>query len=153
MSTLNVRCALHTNTRYLPLTVTRIRSWSALQIIMAQVPLVSTDPIEVLTNKYLIEEPCVNKYWGPGLGAGFMFALACGSNWFIRRPMLSGIQKHVVFTILGGFLGKYIDSNRSEYLAERDAVLRHYIELHRDDFPDFERKKYSEVFEPWVPIR
>lgn len=32
-------------------------------------------------------------------------------------------------------LGKFLEKNRAEYLAERDAVLRHYIEIHREDFP------------------
>lgn len=38
--------------------------------------------------------------------------------------------------VLGGAaLGVFIDRKRNDYLAERDAVLRHYVELHPEDFP------------------
>ena len=120
---------------------------------MAQVPLVSNDPIEVLTNKGLIEEPFVNKYWGVGLPAALGFFGVCLSNWQARRPMLSGIQRHVLVTLGAAAIGKFVDDYRNDYLAERDAILRDYIRLHRDEFPDFQRKKYSAVLEPWIPIR
>lgn len=70
---------------------------------------------------------------------------------------------------------------RDNYLAERDATLRHYIELHPEDFPPPGNKieknlcaavnktvililfflfcsiavrvKYADVMEEWVPIR
>lgn len=32
--------------------------------------------------------------------------------------------------------GKIVDGWRNDHLAERDAVLRHYIQLHPEDFPD-----------------
>ncbi|CAH1407935.1 unnamed protein product [Nezara viridula] len=36
---------------------------------------------------------------------------------------------------------------------EKDAVYRHYIALHPDDFPMPERKKVGEIFPKFVPIR
>lgn len=36
---------------------------------------------------------------------------------------------------VGALFGKTVDGWRNEYLAERDAVLRHYICLHPADFP------------------
>lgn len=57
--------------------------------------------------------------------------------------LIEGIQKHIGVTTLAAFLGKYLDEYRDDYLAERDAVFRHYIELHPDDFPPFsEYQKY-----------
>lgn len=47
----------------------------------------------------------------------------------------SGIQKHVVLGVGGVFLGAWLDGKRDAHFAERDAVLRHYVELHPDDFP------------------
>jgi len=47
----------------------------------------------------------------------------------------AGIQKHIAFGALGVGAGYYFDQKRNDYLAKRDAVLRHYIELHPDDFP------------------
>jgi NADH dehydrogenase (ubiquinone) 1 subunit C2 len=50
--------------------------------------------------------------------------------------MFSGIQTHIL-TGIGGFLaGYYIDQYRNQYLAERDAVLRNYLERHPEDFPE-----------------
>lgn len=47
----------------------------------------------------------------------------------------AGLQKHVLMTGGGGYIGHIVDQYRTAYLAERDAVLRHYIQLHPDDFP------------------
>lgn len=66
---------------------------------------------------------------------------------------ISGIQKHLIATSLGAVGGQWIEERRLNYLAEKDAVLRHYIELHPEDFPVPERKKYADVIEPWIPIR
>lgn len=49
--------------------------------------------------------------------------------------MLLGIQKHLLYTGIAALFGKSVDGWRNTYLAERDAVLRHYIELHPEDFP------------------
>lgn len=83
--------------------------------------------------------------------------------------------------MIGVVAGTFIDRKRNEYLAKRDAVLRHYVELHPEDFPVTgelvfdnyspmtkncgeagnlthyscftDRKKYGDVLEAWVPIR
>lgn len=47
----------------------------------------------------------------------------------------AGIQKHVVITALAAGGGKVVDNWRNEYMADRDSTLRHYIELHTEDFP------------------
>jgi NADH-ubiquinone oxidoreductase subunit b14.5b (NDUFC2) len=85
---------------------------------------------------------------------------------------IAGIQKHFIFGGLGLGLGKVVDGWRNDYLAERDATLRHYVQLHPEDFPDpgekkfesncfsitevllfSERKKYAELLLNWVPVR
>lgn len=40
-----------------------------------------------------------------------------------------------MFPIIGAALGYKLNEWKEEALAERDAQLRHYIELHPDDFP------------------
>lgn len=85
--------------------------------------------------------------------------------------------------MIGVVAGTFVDRKRNEYLAKRDAVLRHYVELHPEDFPVTgelvdenynlmkehcrdaktlcifislgfsDRKKYGDVLEAWVPIR
>lgn len=41
----------------------------------------------------------------------------------------------VAYTAIGGGIGYYLDGMREKHLARRDAVLRHYVELHPEDFP------------------
>lgn len=61
----------------------------------------------------------------------YYFVLFC---LLIELFKLSGIQKHLIATSAGLVIGKVVDGWRNDYLAERDAVLRHYIELHPEDF-------------------
>lgn len=120
---------------------------------MSQGPTLPTHPIELLTNKGLVEPPWLHKVWAPAMVGGVLCLASCGSNFLLRRPMMSGLQKHAAFAIGGGFLGKYIEDYRTDYFAERDAVYRDYIRLHCDEFPEITHKKYADVFEPWYPIR
>ncbi|KAK4887527.1 hypothetical protein RN001_003798 [Aquatica leii] len=120
---------------------------------MAQVPQISRNPVEVLTNKSLIEEPFLFRYWTTGLLGSMTFLGVCVANWYIKRPMFSGIQQHILLTSGATIFGYYYQKHRDEYLAERDAILRHYISLHREDFPDFESTKIGMIFEPWIPVR
>ncbi|XP_034098588.1 NADH dehydrogenase [ubiquinone] 1 subunit C2 [Drosophila sulfurigaster albostrigata] len=111
------------------------------------------DPLELLTNKGNRQPTFLAPIWNPIAGAVAGFGVALFVNWGFRKPVFSGIQKHIAFTLLGGALGSYFDNKRDQYVAKRDAVLRHYIELHPDDFPKTNRKKYGEVLESWVPVR
>ncbi|KAL4702272.1 hypothetical protein ACJJTC_018586 [Scirpophaga incertulas] len=97
--------------------------------------------------------PFLNKYWPQILGTVFGIGTGVLVNFGTRRPLFSGIQKHVVG--VAGWIGvlTFVQNKRNNYLAEKDAVLRHYIELHPEDFPEPERKKIADILEPWIPIR
>lgn len=41
----------------------------------------------------------------------------------------------MIATVSVGALALTVDKWRTQYLAEKDATLRHYIELHPEDFP------------------
>ncbi|KAL0880827.1 hypothetical protein ABMA27_002012 [Loxostege sticticalis] len=99
------------------------------------------------------EKPFLNKFWPELLGVAFGIGTGVAINFGTRRPVFSGIQKHVVG--VAGWVAAltFIQKKRDEYLAEKDAVLRHYIELHPEDFPVPERKKIGDILEPWIPIR
>ncbi|XP_075544702.1 NADH dehydrogenase (ubiquinone) B14.5 B subunit isoform X1 [Dermacentor variabilis] len=90
-------------------------------------------------------------YWGiPALFGGFA---ACVSNYFMRKPIMSGIQRHISYMAVAVGLGE-LGCRYSDYQSrERDAILRRYILLHPEDFPEPERKKYRDVLEPWIPVR
>ena len=101
------------------------------------------------------------------------FHLINNRNYVSNLMLFQGIQKHIIYSMIGGGLGKTIDGWRNDHLAERDAVLRHYVETHPEDFPDpgktnkslpqwffvnpwffiLEPKKFGEVLQSWVPIR
>ncbi|KAK9731829.1 NADH-ubiquinone oxidoreductase subunit b14.5b [Popillia japonica] len=120
---------------------------------MATGPTIPTDPIELLTNDLSREEPFLNKHWSAGLCGFVTFGAVCFGNWSAKKPLLSGIHQHALFTSAAVYIGHIIENYRRDYLAERDAVLRHYIQLHSDEFPIPERKKFGEILEPWIPIR
>ncbi|KAI8125445.1 hypothetical protein FF38_14401 [Lucilia cuprina] len=111
------------------------------------------DPLVLLTNKGERQPNFLSTIYNPLACAAAGCGLAMILNWGFRRPVMSGIQKHIALTAAGGFLGTYLDKKRNEALATRDAVLRHYVQLHPEDFPVVERKKYADVLEKWVPIR
>lgn len=48
-----------------------------------------------------------------------------------------GIQKHIAFSAAAAYVGNVIDGWRRDYYAEKDAVLRHYVALHPEDFPPY----------------
>lgn len=48
---------------------------------------------------------------------------------------IAGIQNHFLYATLGAGFGYWINGKRNNYLAEKDAILRHYVELHPADFP------------------
>lgn len=60
-------------------------------------------------------------------------------NFFILNLRKSffflGIHRHFVAGIVMGYLGILINERRDRYLADRDAIFRHYVELHPEDFP------------------
>ncbi|KAG4079497.1 hypothetical protein HA402_005194 [Bradysia odoriphaga] len=87
------------------------------------------------------------------MGAAIGFGMMCFANFGTRRPLLSGIQKHILAAGVFALGSRIIDGWRRDYYAERDASYRHYISLHPEDFPMPERKKFAEVLEEWVPIR
>ncbi|CAH0714243.1 unnamed protein product, partial [Brenthis ino] len=98
-------------------------------------------------------KPVLNKYWSYILGGFFGMGTGIIINFGTKRPLMSGIQKHVLGVVGWTALLTYVSNKREEYLAEKDAVLRHYIQLHPEDFPTPERKKIGDVLEPWIPIR
>ncbi|CAH4037855.1 NADH dehydrogenase [ubiquinone] 1 subunit C2 [Pieris brassicae] len=99
------------------------------------------------------KKPFLNQYWSYIMGVAFGLGTGVFMNFGTRRPVMSGIQKHVIATVGWCGLLTYVQKYRDDYLAEKDAVFRHYIELHSEDFPVPERKKIADILEPWVPIR
>ncbi|CAL1263754.1 unnamed protein product [Larinioides sclopetarius] len=93
-----------------------------------------------------------SKYFYPvtfAILGGGTFAV---SNYVVRRPFYSGIQRHIIASAVGFAFGHYLEQYLMNRFAYRDAVIKHYIELHPEDFVE-NKKKYKEIFEEWYPIR
>ena len=111
------------------------------------------DPLEQLTNKDDRQPSWLNDKWNPMICTLMGTASSLYLNYGTRKPLMSGVQRHVAFGAIGLALGIYFENMLREHSAKRDAVLRHYVELHPDDFPAKPRTKYADVLEHWVPIR
>merc|ERR1711946_50786 len=97
--------------------------------------------------------PTISKTFVPSFFSGFGFSLALFYNLLQRRPVLSGIQKHIALAALGVPIGLYAERKVDERSARRDAALIQYIKLHPESFPETERVKYKDVLQPWIPLR
>uniref|UniRef100_A0A4D5R9Y3 NADH dehydrogenase [ubiquinone] 1 subunit C2 n=1 Tax=Scolopendra viridis TaxID=118503 RepID=A0A4D5R9Y3_SCOVI len=100
-----------------------------------------------------IRESVITRYF-PAVTCG---AVAIAGSFFVnlgtKRPLFSGIQKHIFAVAAGGYAGECLYHWRKRLAAERDAVIRHYIELHPEDFIEPPKLKYKDVLEEWIPIR
>ncbi|XP_015181952.1 PREDICTED: NADH dehydrogenase [ubiquinone] 1 subunit C2 [Polistes dominula] len=99
-------------------------------------------------------EPSYYEKYGPIVGIPLSFVGgACFRNRFLGKPAFSGIQVHIISALLS-FVATYkVTEFMKNRNAERDQMLRHYVMLHPEDFPEPERKKWGEVFEKWYPHR
>ncbi|XP_052867126.1 NADH dehydrogenase [ubiquinone] 1 subunit C2 [Anopheles cruzii] len=108
-------------------------------------------PLELLSGT--TSKTWLHDKWAPGVGGLFGFLGACYVNYGTGRPVFSGIQKHISAALAVGAFATIVHKWSEAHFAEKDATLRHYIELHPEDFPTPERKKYADVLEYWQPIR
>lgn len=67
-----------------------------------------------------------------------LFSVNIGEIWnyVSNLSLVPGIHQHVIAAAVAGFVGNTVDKWRDSHLAERDAVLRHYVSLHPEDFPE-----------------
>ncbi|EFX69421.1 hypothetical protein DAPPUDRAFT_329128 [Daphnia pulex] len=95
----------------------------------------------------------INRLFSPTFFGAMGFGMALAMNYFQRRPMMSGIQRHIALVAIGVPIGMYADRLNENRLARRDAILIHYIRNHPEDFPVTERVKYKDVLDKWLPRR
>jgi len=93
------------------------------------------------------------RYWMPVsafvvFGAGSMIANATG-----RMPMRAGIHRHIMGAVGGCLFGEGAWRFKQKWTSEKDIQYFHYMVLHPEDFKAPERKKWSEVLQPWTPFR
>uniref|UniRef100_T1JKB1 NADH dehydrogenase [ubiquinone] 1 subunit C2 n=1 Tax=Strigamia maritima TaxID=126957 RepID=T1JKB1_STRMM len=111
------------------------------------------------TDVFLGNEPRPNhagvphRHFLPAFGALLGCTAALFANIGQRRPPWSGLQMYALFIAIGGSVGEGWFHLKEWKNARRDAMLKHYIELHPEHFVNDERPKYKDVFEPWYPMR
>jgi len=93
------------------------------------------------------------KLWVPFSGGVIGAAAVLMTNWFSRKPLMSGVQRLVISTGAGVIVGAYLMEQRRIMLAEKDLQFYHYMTLHPEDFAPRERVKYKDYLGEWVPIR
>lgn len=98
------------------------------------------------------KDSIIVKYFYP-LGLAACGTLYVGfTNYYNRRPYFTSIHRHIGWSLVGGLLGIYVDKYFEKKWMERDAIVRHYIELHPEDFVE-KKRKYKEIFDEWYPVR
>ncbi|CAB0038798.1 unnamed protein product [Trichogramma brassicae] len=74
-------------------------------------------------------------------------------NYIQSRPFYASMPRHGLALGIGLTLAKVFRDAKYHREAERDAVLRHYIKLHPEDFIEPERKTWNDTLEAWYPCR
>ncbi|KAL8598761.1 hypothetical protein ACOMHN_033324 [Nucella lapillus] len=82
-------------------------------------------------------------------GVGF----AIGLNMMKKKPILTGIYKHMACGAVGYLLGQKLDQLNAESGRRKLLVIEEYIRLHPEDFVEEAPKKYSDVLMKWYPVR
>jgi len=109
--------------------------------------------LELLKPDPTFEPSIMSKYAAETVCMGSGFAIPCLKNWFNRKPFHAGIQVHIAAVAVGYVVAQIIKKYVDDFQAERDTRLRDYIIRHPELFPEPERVKYSQVLEPWTPVR
>lgn len=128
---------------------------------MAPTPKFGKTPLELLEPNTDYEPTFFEKHkaliFGPPTGLG----LSMATNLGLRRPLIFsgmfsvqwsitiesdkwfqfiiwfnvGFPRHIAFSVASYFCFRFYVQYNEDYNAERDAVYRHYIQLHPEDFP------------------
>ncbi|XP_074106954.1 NADH dehydrogenase (ubiquinone) B14.5 B subunit [Cotesia typhae] len=109
--------------------------------------------LELLAPDPTVEPHLFAKYFHEIQCSLFGAGVPALGNALLRRPIYAGIQNLLIGAVIGGAVGHLLRLRENGILATRDAIYRDYIINHPEDFPPPERKKFGEVFYPWLPMR
>ena len=91
----------------------------------------------------------------PFIGGFGGFVGILGHNYFRRIPLRSNIFGYVALTALGVLIGEKATDYSRQQRALEIAMVKHYIMLHPDRFPEPEKMKIGDkkVFYSWPIMR
>merc|ERR1719309_1213869 len=98
-----------------------------------------------LGGNYLTQTTAWSNQWPRLMGVANVAGGFMAHNVFNKRPVFAGIHRIVIGGILGWWAFGKINDFSQRNSAERDAILRHYVLLHPEDFPPPPRKTFAEV--------
>ncbi|XP_034253108.1 uncharacterized protein LOC117652361 [Thrips palmi] len=92
--------------------------------------------------------------WMSILGGTFGFFGVMSYNVARFKPAYTGVWRYPIAMAAGVYAGLIIRDWRREKVRTKWAKIKHYIELHPEDFPPYPaRTKIGDTLSPWVPMR
>merc|ERR1719481_948070 len=98
-------------------------------------------------------EGFIGRIWAPMSSAIFPVCASTAYNVQARVPLRTNLIPALIATPFFGLIGygirRFFDNRR----AEEEAIMRHYILTHPEQFPEPKRTKYIDMIQPWKPWR
>lgn len=88
-----------------------------------------------------------------GSGAALGVIIGVAANRVYARPAWTNLWNHAATALLMAGGAHYIHVWALESAQRKDAIIRHYLETHYDDFPLVQRRKVKDQLLPWIPCR
>ena len=91
----------------------------------------------------------------PALGGAAGFFTVAANNKMFRLPRRANIFGYIAVTAFGFWAGESLRKYQLNFKSEELAVIKHYIMLHPDRFPEPEPMKIGDKrnFYEWLPNR
>ncbi|XP_067889457.1 NADH dehydrogenase [ubiquinone] 1 subunit C2 [Heterodontus francisci] len=70
-----------------------------------------------------------------------------------RPPFKAGVHRQLLYVSVGWFVGYYLTKLENYKTAKLDREMMEYIQRHSDDFPEKEKKTFTDILENFHPIR
>ncbi|KAF5897698.1 NADH dehydrogenase [ubiquinone] 1 subunit C2-like [Clarias magur] len=82
------------------------------------------------------------------------WATAMLHNAINRRPAIkAGVHRQALFITIGWVLGYHLTKIENYKYSKLDRDMKEYIRMHPVEFPETDKKTFSEIVEPFHPIR
>ena len=107
--------------------------------------------LDILDDQGSEETPIISYFWAPLLGLASGGGGNLMRNWVLRRPQHTAIHLTITGAAIGWLAGVWWRNRLARKNADDMAVIKHYLMLHPEKFPEPERKKFGdkEVFLEW----
>ena len=107
--------------------------------------------LDILEPKGYEPTNMINYFFWPGLVSAGTGLSPMFVNLMLKRPLFASIHYTIAGLAAGWCGGVYFRNMVADKNAEEIAILKHYVMLHPERFPEPEKKKFGdkEVFLEW----